>query len=387
MFNSSLINISIELNNGMYHYDQPLVKACREFHLEIIRTELEMWNDEDCSDEAFIERFSDDFPPGFLRRDLERAKDILYDLYDIAKSDTLRLQLTPIYTFVMYRLIKDWFTVCCDNDDVIIIPRGLKTYLRKMHVAKNDYETFINWFTNGKECVDDFAEIYNSDYVSIDFVEEIAGMYLDDEYGVVKLTMLGVTIDEFFDLLPNDLRTLCVEKFERQNKKNGAVHMELVNRTPVVFISYSWDNDAHKKWVRELSNKLLDYGIQTILDQKDLVLGEPLTLFMEQSITNSDYVLIICTPTYKQKADTRRGGVGYEESIITGDVLTNQNHRKYITVLASGTWSASTPIWAGGKYGVDLTTYPYIEEEFSKLVNTVMKINHCSSNMELTQTD
>lgn len=382
MFNSSLINISIELNNGMYHYDQPLVNACREFHVEIIRTELEMWNDEGGSDEAFIERFADDFPPGFMRRDLQRAKNILYDLYDIAISDTPRLQLIPIYTFVMYRLIEDWFIVWEDLDETIVVPRGLKTYLRKMHASKCDFETVVSWFANGKYCVNDFAETYNGDYVSIDFAEEIAGMYLYDEYGGVKLTILGVTIDEFFDLLPNDLRTRCIEKYERQIAKNGTILMEIDNKKPVVFISYSWDSDAHKKWVRELSDKLADNGIQTILDQKDLVLGDPLTRFMEQSIINSDYVLIVCTPMYKQKADTRKGGVGYEESIITGDVFSNQNHRKYITVLASGTWPESTPVWAGGKYGVDLSAYPYIEEEFGKLINTVMKISRCSSNLK-----
>ncbi len=37
---------------------------------------------------------------------------------------------------------------------------------------------------------------------------------------------------------------------------------------------------------------------------------------MERSITGSDYVLIVCTPTYKQKADARVGGVGYEGHII-----------------------------------------------------------------------
>lgn len=130
MFNSSLIDISIELNGGSYNYDQPLVKACREFHLDIIRSELE---DQDSSDEVFFERFADDFPPGFIRRDLQRAKNVLYDLYDIGVSD-IRFKLTPIYTYVMYRLIQDWFIVW--EDAALKVPRGIKTYLRIMHSRK-----------------------------------------------------------------------------------------------------------------------------------------------------------------------------------------------------------------------------------------------------------
>lgn len=41
---------------------------------------------------------------------------------------------------------------------------------------------------------------------------------------------------------------------------------------------------------------------------------------MEQSISNVDYVLIICTPAYKRKSDMRKGSVGYEEHIIPGEL-------------------------------------------------------------------
>lgn len=142
-------------------------------------------------------------------------------------------------------------------------------------------------------------------------------------------------------------------------------------KNPTVFISYSWDSEEHKQWVKILSDKLIENGIDTLLDQKDLVLGDPLTQFMEQSITNSDYVLLICTPAYKQKADMRKGGVGYEESIITADVYMNQNHRKYIPVLANGSWETSIPTWAVGKLGVDLMKEPFAGAEFDKLITTI----------------
>ena len=77
---------------------------------------------------------------------------------------------------------------------------------------------------------------------------------------------------------------------------------KLHDGTPNVFITYAWEDENHKQWVRSLADKLLDNGINAIVDQYDLSLGDRLPFFMEQSISNADYVLIICTPAYKEKS-------------------------------------------------------------------------------------
>ena len=71
---------------------------------------------------------------------------------------------------------------------------------------------------------------------------------------------------------------------------------------------------------------------------------------MEKEIAKNDYVLIVCTPNYRLKSDERLGGVGYEGDIMTAEVLTKGNHRKFIPVLALGTWVESAPSWLKGKY-------------------------------------
>ena len=81
---------------------------------------------------------------------------------------------------------------------------------------------------------------------------------------------------------------------------------------PKIFISYSWEEDEHKEWVKKLAARLIADGIAATLDQYDLELGDRLPEFMEQAIAGADYVLIVCTPTYKSKSDQRKGGVGYE---------------------------------------------------------------------------
>src|SRR4051795_3830890 len=93
---------------------------------------------------------------------------------------------------------------------------------------------------------------------------------------------------------------------------------------PKVFISYSWDDDAHKTWVRDLAARLRQDGIETLLDQWHLVPGDQLPVFMETAVRESDFTLIICTSRYKDHSNSRMGGVGYEGGIITGEILTSQ---------------------------------------------------------------
>ena len=140
---------------------------------------------------------------------------------------------------------------------------------------------------------------------------------------------------------------------------------------PKAFISYSWEDDDHRAWVRELATRLRADGIETTIDQWDAVPGDQLPAFMESAIRSNDYVLIVCTPKYKQKSDNRQGGVGYEGDIMTAEVFGTANHRKFIPVLRKGAWSESAPTWVGGKYFIDLSASPYSEENYGDLLVTM----------------
>jgi hypothetical protein len=109
------------------------------------------------------------------------------------------------------------------------------------------------------------------------------------------------------------------------------------------FISYSWDSDDHKVWVRGVAERLRADGVEASLDQWAAVPGDQLAEFMERAIADNSFVLIVCTPRYKKKSEAREGGVGYEGDIITGELLKSRNHRKFIPVLRAGDRSASAP--------------------------------------------
>lgn len=122
-----------------------------------------------------------------------------------------------------------------------------------------------------------------------------------------------------------------------------------------VFISYAWESEEHREWVKALADRLLSDGIDAVLDQYDLELGDRLPQFMEKSVRSSDYVLIVCTPTYKQKADERIGGVGYEGHIISGELFSQRNERKFIPVLKEDSVEDSIPAFLAGKLAIDLS--------------------------------
>jgi hypothetical protein len=138
------------------------------------------------------------------------------------------------------------------------------------------------------------------------------------------------------------------------------------------FISYSWDSEQHREWVLALATRLRGDGVETVLDQWHVVPGDQLPAFMEKAVRESDHVLIVCTPRYKERSERRVGGVGYEGDIITGEVLTTGNQRKFIPILRAGEWTEAAPNWLAGKYHIDLRGEPYSESHYKDLLTTLL---------------
>ena len=139
---------------------------------------------------------------------------------------------------------------------------------------------------------------------------------------------------------------------------------------PVAFMSYSWDNKEHEGWVRALATRLTEEGgVNVILDKWHLRFGMDKTFLMEESVENSNFVLVICTPQYAKKANKRSGGVGYEAMIITGELADDIKTTKFIPVLREGEWDRkSMPRWLKTKTGADLRGNPYSDEQYNLLV-------------------
>ena len=84
-------------------------------------------------------------------------------------------------------------------------------------------------------------------------------------------------------------------------------------------------------------------GRKVKLDQSDPRPGSDLTAYMESAIRESDYVLLIGTPNFAGRADGRLGGVGYEQAVVTGEMLSGvSKDGKFIPILR-GDPQASVP--------------------------------------------
>lgn len=140
-------------------------------------------------------------------------------------------------------------------------------------------------------------------------------------------------------------------------------------KSPKVFLSYSWDDDTHKKWVRDFAVRLRGDGVDATLDRWGVAPGGQLPEYMECSVRENDFVLIVCTPKYKSRSDNRTGGVGYEGDIMTGEVLVQGNDQKFIPLLRGKEWETSAPSWLLGKYRIDFREEPYSEDSYHELLD------------------
>jgi hypothetical protein len=92
---------------------------------------------------------------------------------------------------------------------------------------------------------------------------------------------------------------------------------------------------------------------------------------MEHSLRENDFVLVVCTPEYKRKSDGRIGGVGYEGHIMTAELFTARNNRKFIPILRHGKWVEAAPSWLQGKYYIDLHGAERFEVGYQDLLATL----------------
>ncbi len=156
--------------------------------------------------------------------------------------------------------------------------------------------------------------------------------------------------------------------------QDAAIDSGTDSNRPRAFISYAWEGPEHEKWVTGLAERLRgESGVEITFDQWHLNLGDDRLRFMEEGVSAADFVIVICSPTYAERANRREGGVGYESSIITPEFAENLDTNKFIPVLRSGDWSASVPRYLKGRMGADLRGDPYKGTEYEKLLRTLYR--------------
>lgn len=138
-----------------------------------------------------------------------------------------------------------------------------------------------------------------------------------------------------------------------------------------MFISYSWVPAANKQWVAELAARLrTSDSIDVMLDQWEVVPGDQVPHFMEKAVSDSDFVLIVCTPRYRERSDGRRGGIGYDGDILTARVFKGESRRKFIPLLR-GEPDESVPTWLLGSDILNFRGRSYPLASYTRLVRAL----------------
>jgi hypothetical protein len=97
--------------------------------------------------------------------------------------------------------------------------------------------------------------------------------------------------------------------------------------------------------------------------------------YMETSIRESDYVVLVCTLAFADKANRGSGGVGYEKNIVTGEMFTKQgNDSKFVPLLRSGLPEVSLPSYLRSKYYVDFRMDEDFEAALDKLLRHIHQV-------------
>ncbi|WP_455914254.1 toll/interleukin-1 receptor domain-containing protein [Pseudomonas syringae] len=152
------------------------------------------------------------------------------------------------------------------------------------------------------------------------------------------------------------------------NNLSWTAQLQPQRRPPKVFVSYSWDSPEHRQWVAHLAASLRANGIDAILDQWHVRGGEDLAAFMERSVREADRVLVICTDGYYQRAVARQGGVGYEHSMITGELMRNVGSNKFIPIVRQLSPQSQVPPELSGRLRFDLGVGPDYHAQLNALV-------------------
>lgn len=145
-------------------------------------------------------------------------------------------------------------------------------------------------------------------------------------------------------------------------------------RNPRLFLSYSWDSDAHRRWVLKLAADLIRNGVHVLVDEWDLHdYNDDLHVFMETGIREADFVVLVCTPESARRANDRKGGVGVESTIITGEFYDPKKASKFVPITRNATRGPANclPSYLKSRYAIDFTQDPAYQVKLEELLRRI----------------
>lgn len=142
-----------------------------------------------------------------------------------------------------------------------------------------------------------------------------------------------------------------------------------------VFLSYAWESQKYRTWVKQLATRLRADGIDARLDAWHLADNGDIAEFMNREIREADWVLVICSPGYQARVRATEDGVrvsggGWEMRLLNASVFV-RNQNKVLAVLAKGKWTDAAPDQLLGQRYFDLSKDTTFEEQYKALCDAI----------------
>lgn len=137
------------------------------------------------------------------------------------------------------------------------------------------------------------------------------------------------------------------------------------------FISYAWEEDPqHNENALALAHRLRQMGVEAVIDRYvDGTPDEGWPIWMIHQVRRADFVLVVCTDTYRRRCEREEGpGVGqgakWEGAIITQSIYENDsNNRKFVPVVLRSADVPHVPLMLKSATRYDLAN----PQQFDKL--------------------
>ena len=150
-----------------------------------------------------------------------------------------------------------------------------------------------------------------------------------------------------------------------------------MEKTPKIFISYSWSSKNHEDKVINFAERLVSDGVDVSIDKWDLKEGHDKYSFMETMVKSEDIdkVLIILDEKYAEKAEKRTGGVGAETQIISPKIYSDVSQEKFIPIVfeKDDNGNPFLPTFLESRIYIDLSESEKFEENYDSLLRNIYK--------------
>jgi hypothetical protein len=141
---------------------------------------------------------------------------------------------------------------------------------------------------------------------------------------------------------------------------------------PKVFISYSWSSPGHQSLVKQWAERLVNDGVDVVLDIYDLKEGHDKFAFMERMVTDKSvtHVLVVSDKAYTNKADQRTAGVGTESQIISKEVYDKVEQSKFVPIACEfdNQGEPFLPTFFKSRIWIDFSTPEASNENWEQLI-------------------